>query len=242
MELSLVCPAYNESAQIYDLLRQWVQFLRDRRCSFEIVVCNDGSRDHTASELARASRDFAEVRFVYLAENQGAGFAMAEAIRASKGSIVVCIDSDGQFKIEDAFRFYSQLKDSPHLVAVIGERKKKLHAWSQALGTRVASVMANLFFGSGLPDFNCALKAVRGFKIRSFPYESKGLNYSTELSFWLVATKSPLVSVEVIQHNRVAGVSSSKFFRSSKQRFLYLSYLWWKLRLRKKKILQEHYS
>jgi len=241
MKLSLVCPAYNESAQIYSLLKNWTEFLRPKISSFEIVVCNDGSRDHTWQELNRAAKDFPEVRVVCLHQNQGAGFAMTTAIRASRGAIVVTTDSDGQFLVEDAFRFYEILCNRPDLGAIVGQRKKKLHAWSQAMGTKVASTMANIFFASDLPDFNCALKAVRGLLIRNIPFEAKGLNYSTELSFWLTAQQIPFLSVEVIQHNRVAGVSSSKFFRSAKHRFLYLIYLWLKRQLHRAKILQEFY-
>jgi glycosyltransferase involved in cell wall biosynthesis len=242
ISLSLVCPAFNESAQIYSLLKDWASFLRSKKLRFEIVVCNDGSKDHTWTEVVRASREFSEVRGINFCHNQGAGFAMSSAIRASVGAIVVCTDSDGQFKIEDAYRFYEALQARDDLIAVVGHRRKKLHAWSQAMGTRVASKMANCFFGSSFPDFNCALKAVRGFVARNYPYESKGLNYSTELSFWLASTRAPILSLEVIQHNRVAGISSSKFFRSAKHRFLYLSYLWWKLRLQRSKIIQEFYS
>jgi len=241
MKLSIVCPAFNESAQIYSLLHSWTQFLRNKVSTFEIVVCNDGSRDHTGQELNRAAKDFQEVRVVSFNQNQGAGFAMSTAIRSSLGSIVVTTDSDGQFLIEDAFRFYQILETRTDLVAVVGQRRKKLHAWSQAMGTRVASTLANLFFKSSLPDFNCALKAVRGFFIRTLPFETKGLNYSTELSFWLTAREAPLISVEVVQHNRVAGVSSSKFFRSAKHRFLYLTYLWIKRQLHLAKIIQEFY-
>ena len=72
--LSLAAPAYNESAGIEKTLIRWVEYLRGLTSveKFEIVICNDGSKDHTAEILADLSRRFPEIRPVYHGVNQGA--------------------------------------------------------------------------------------------------------------------------------------------------------------------------
>ena len=54
--LSLVFPAYNESARIGSALREALAYLDSRGIEGEVVVVNDGSRDDTL-EKAQAVAD-----------------------------------------------------------------------------------------------------------------------------------------------------------------------------------------
>lgn len=242
LEVSFVCPAYNEGQHIHELLNTWIQFLNTQKSNgaplqYEIVICNDGSKDSTKSEILKACQIHPQIRLVDLSKNQGAGYAMASAIRASVGDIVVTTDSDGQFRIDDAFTFFRKLQAQPHLDAISGIRQKKIDSFGARFGTRISSLIANFIFGSRFQDFNCALKAVRGTWARRFPYEAKGLNYSTELSFWIHLGGLRWEEETVIQYNRQSGISSVRFFKTARDRLLYLFYLWIKLKLKHHRIL-----
>src|SRR5690349_8059314 len=53
MRLSIACPAYNEAAGIREVVEHWMEFLPTipDLADFEVVVCNDGSRDDTGAIL-----------------------------------------------------------------------------------------------------------------------------------------------------------------------------------------------
>src|SRR5437867_9423157 len=82
-DISVVVPTYNQA----DLLRENLRSLVDQtlpKDSYEIVVVDDGSTDHTAAVL----REFAgPVRTVQLPANRGRSAARNEGIRHALGQI-----------------------------------------------------------------------------------------------------------------------------------------------------------
>ncbi len=117
--VTLLVPAYNEEVTICDSIRS---LLRLRYPSFEIVVCNDGSKDKTVGELLRAFhfvrveleydeqlvtapiRSFYEVRGPLPAgltrlvlidkENGGKADALNACINVARGDYVTSMDAD----------------------------------------------------------------------------------------------------------------------------------------------------
>lgn len=89
-DISVVVPTYNQA----DLLRENLRSLVDQtlpKDSYEIVVVDDGSTDHTAAVL----REFAgPVRIVQLPANRGRSAARNEGIRHALGRLVTFVDSD----------------------------------------------------------------------------------------------------------------------------------------------------
>src|SRR5438093_1209181 len=89
-DISVVVPTYNQA----DLLRENLRSLVDQtlpKDSYEIVVVDDGSTDHTAAVL----REFAgPVRTVQLPANRGRMAARNEGIRHALGRLVTFVDSD----------------------------------------------------------------------------------------------------------------------------------------------------
>ena len=103
IRLSVAAPAYNEAAGIEAVVAEWHGFLGARTdiASFEIVVCNDGSKDRTGEILDRLARQYPQVRPLHFAQNQGAAAALNAAIAATTGDWVLLIDSDGQFPVQN---------------------------------------------------------------------------------------------------------------------------------------------
>ena len=64
IRLSLAAPAYNEAAGIETVVAEWHRFLsqQDGLEEFEIMICNDGSRDRTGDILDRLTLPFPQLR------------------------------------------------------------------------------------------------------------------------------------------------------------------------------------
>ena len=59
-KLSIVMPAYNEEALIYNSIMQTLSIVEQFAPDLEIIAVNDGSKDKTKQEIARAIRDDAK--------------------------------------------------------------------------------------------------------------------------------------------------------------------------------------
>jgi len=225
IHLSLAAPAYNEAEGIEAVISDWHAYLSSQPdvSSFEIVICNDGSKDKTGDILDRLTLPFPQLKPMHFARNQGAAAALTAAIAATTGDWVLLIDSDGQFPISGFSPLLTALCQADGRAA-IGIRQKKDVAFAR-FGTWASGVLCNVVHGTNLKDFNSAFKLAWGPSLRRLGLEAKGLNYSTEITSRLL--EAGIVPVEVaIEHSpRQTGVSSMKLVRGATHRFLFVLYI-----------------
>ena len=224
--LSIAAPAYNEGQGIVPVVQHWLKYLRGRTDldSFEIVICNDGSRDDTAKKLESIASGDDRLVVIEHGVNQGAGAAVATAIAGTTSEWVLLIDSDGQFAIEN-FDVLLQGVRASGAPAAIGVRTKKLDSAFARFGSWSSGLVCNYFHGTNYRDFNSACKLVKGDLLRSLRLECKGLNYSTDVTSKLAERGVKIAEVEIVHLPRVAGTSSLRKFRGARDRFLFVLYL-----------------
>ncbi len=238
--LSIAAPAYNEADSIEAVLTNWIKFLLKQKKiikKFEIIICNDGSTDDTPDILNRLSSMYNQIRIVHSIQNRGAAAALAIAISETKYQWVLLLDSDGQFPIENFSKLWGALEKSKSLSA-IGLRKKKDTIFAR-FGTYSSGILCNIFHNSKIKDFNSALKLSWGPLLRSFHFEARGMNYSTEITSLLLRAKVNIVQVDSIHIQRAGGKSKIKFLRDAMHRFLFVLYLGLKIFLTSIKVLSE---
>ncbi len=223
--LSVAAPAYNEEAGIRAVVQSWLQFLRGASevSEFEIVVCNDGSRDSTGAVLNGLAADNPEMRVLQFGENQGAAAALTAAIAATRFNWVLLLDSDGQFPIENLRPLLAGVR-AARAPAAIGVRQKKDN-WFARFGTWASGIACNLLYGTRIRDFNSACKLVWGPLLRSLHLEAKGMNYSTEVTARLLERGVGIAEVAIEHRPRTAGTSSMRLLRGSFHRLLFVCYL-----------------
>ena len=224
--LSIAAPAYDEQEGITAVLDGWVAYLR-RSCQieqFEIVICNDGSRDATGALLDAKARQVREIRPLHLERNRGAAVALTTAIRHTRGDWVLLIDADGQFPIANLERLVCAVESSNGLAA-IGFRTVKKDGLFARFGSWASGALCNLFHGSAYRDFNSALKLVNGPLLRTLHLEARGLNYSTEITSKLLERGVRLIETEIVHLPRERGRSSFKALRGGFDRLLFVIYI-----------------
>ncbi len=223
--VSIAAPAYNESAGIERVVTDWLTYMRtvSHIESFEVVVCNDGSRDNTGALLDAMAQANPELKPVHLAQNQGAAAALTQAIKSTSKDWVLLIDSDGQFPIENLAAMVAAIGASGKLAA-IGVRQKKDTAFAR-FGTWSSGALCNLFHGTSYRDFNSAFKLVSGPLLRAITLEAKGLNYSTEITSRLLECRAEMAEVEIEHRPRIAGTSSMRLIGGSIHRFMFVFYI-----------------
>jgi len=225
LRLSVAAPAYNEADGIEAVIAEWHGFLAaaPEVAEFELVICNDGSKDRTGDILNRLTLSYPQLVPVHFQKNQGAAAALTAAIAATKGDWVLLMDSDGQFPVQALPDMLAALQRSGSRAA-IGIRQKKDVPFAR-FGSWASGYICNLVHGTRLADFNSAFKLVWGPSLRKLGLEAKGMNYSTEVTSRLL--ERGIVPVEVvIEHRpRITGVSSMKLVRGALHRFLFVIYI-----------------
>ncbi len=96
VELSIVLPAWNESANLQWLLPELEKLLNTCTESHELLVVDDGSEDSTPALMQQLVRSMPTLRYVRFARNFGKEIAMTAGLQKSRGRAVILMDSDGQ--------------------------------------------------------------------------------------------------------------------------------------------------
>ncbi len=115
--VSILVPCHNEG----DNLRETIAALDNQNYpDFEIIAINDGSTDRTPELLDELSRQYARLRVVHLAENQGKPTALRMGALASPHEFLICIDGDALLDPDATGWIMQHFVASPHVGAVTG--------------------------------------------------------------------------------------------------------------------------
>ncbi len=120
--VAFVVPAKNEGDNIFETLSRFalVDYPKEK---IEVIAVNDGSTDHTLSEMRRAAQALAtqirRVEIVDWTENRGKRAGMAEGVMRARSDIVIFIDSDS-FVEKDCVRHLVKYFSMPDVGAVSG--------------------------------------------------------------------------------------------------------------------------
>ena len=160
--LSIVIPAYNESARLPGTLRA----LTDRfgGSGTEIVVVDDGSADDTAEVARAASTPELEFTVLRLPVNRGKGAAVRTGVAATTGEVVLYMDADLATDLGGLEEFLGHLATADVVVgsrAVPGAHVHNTTALRTVMG-RTFNRMVRLIARLDVHDSQCGFKAYRG--------------------------------------------------------------------------------
>ncbi len=98
VELSIVCPLYNEQEMVPLFFQEMRAALAQLQCVYEFICVNDGSRDHTLEQLIIAKQQHPDLNITILnfSRNFGKEAALTAGIAHANGQAVIPIDADLQ--------------------------------------------------------------------------------------------------------------------------------------------------
>jgi glycosyltransferase involved in cell wall biosynthesis len=91
--VSIVIPVYNEEGILRGSVLELREKLRPFGFSYELVLCENGSRDRTVEIGKEIEADFPEVRMISIGQ-PNYGLAMKTGILAARGDVVICDEID----------------------------------------------------------------------------------------------------------------------------------------------------
>lgn len=159
--ISVVMPAYNESARLNKAIQSIAGFLASQAYDWELIIVDDGSVDGTAELARKAAEADSRIRLVKQPKNQGKGAAVKRGVYEASKPLVVFTDADQATPIEELPKFIEAAATAD---VVIGSRYLKASniVQKQPLSRRIVSRVGNLLirFSLGLPysDTQCGFK------------------------------------------------------------------------------------
>lgn len=137
-------------------------YLKSRFTSFELIVVDDGSYDHTADYVDDFSEQSPEVRLISYVPNKGKGHAVRIGMLAASGDLILFDDADGSSPIEELEKLLDSIKDGADIA--IGSRAKpdeqrtvNALAYRKYLGNTFNAIVQGLLL-PGFYDTQCGFK------------------------------------------------------------------------------------
>src|SRR3954454_20504911 len=162
MRVSFLIPAYNEAANIVEVLDRVDALPFDK----QVIVVDDGSTDGTADLVA--SRNGV---LLLRQPNRGKGAALRHAIEHIDGDIAVIQDADMEYDPAEVPKLIEPIQRGAADV-VYGSRRKggepqRAYLFWHLVGNRFLSLLTGILFNTTLSDMETGYKAFRSEILRS---------------------------------------------------------------------------
>jgi len=135
--LSVVIPVYNDQEVLQELHRRLTPVLQNIATTYEVVLVDDGSKDHSWDEILKMREKDDHIVAVKLVRNFGQQNSIAAGLHIAKGDIIVLMDSDLQDRPEDIPVLIETLEKSGVSMAIA--------QWQTRQDTWAKRTVSNLF-------------------------------------------------------------------------------------------------
>jgi dolichyl-phosphate beta-glucosyltransferase len=190
LAVSVIVPAYNEAARLPATLDALALHLATYHPAAEIIVVDDGSLDDTAAMVDARPRAAVRVVALRLPVNRGKGCAVVAGVEASRGAVVVFIDADLPYTLENLDEAV-RLVGAGDAEVALGGRDLPASSYdpsyplARQIAGRTYAALVRVALGLPFGDTQCGLKSFRRETARAlFPLLTiPGYGFDVELVY-----------------------------------------------------------
>lgn len=140
--ISIVTPCYYCEKTIKSVVDDVVKEIAPIHGDYEIILVNDGSRDHSLEVLKQIADENAHVKVIDLGKNYGQASALMCGYNHCKGDVIVTLDDDGQNDPKEVKKMIEKLDEGYD--AVFADYIKKKDTLFKKWGHDVNNAMARI--------------------------------------------------------------------------------------------------
>jgi glycosyltransferase involved in cell wall biosynthesis len=225
--ISVFFPAYNDAGTIASMVVLADRTLRKLTDDYEVIVVNDGSRDHTAQILSELEAVYPKLRAIHHPANRGYGSALRTGFASASKEWIFYTDGDAQYDVReleklvplmtadvDVVNGYKISRSDPLHRIVIGD----IYCW-----------IVRLAFGIKIRDVDCDFRLVRRVSYNRVRLNSTSGTICVEMIKSFQDAGLRFAEAPVHHYHRAYGKSQFFNFKRLFKTFRDLSRLWWRL-------------
>ncbi|RJP28953.1 MAG: glycosyltransferase family 2 protein [Candidatus Omnitrophota bacterium] len=213
MKLSIIIPAYNEEANIADVISKLEQAMLPEH---ELVVVNDHSTDNTHALVNRLATSYPNLVLVNNEKERGFANAIMCGIGNAKGDVLLPVMADLCDELQTVNKMYDKIIQGYDVVCGSRYIKGGLRQGGpkfKAMLSRLGGFTVHLLIGVPTHDIANAFKMYRKEAIKGITIYSKGFEVSMELALRAYFNGFKVTEVPTKWKEREKGKSSFKVFR-----------------------------
>ena len=158
--LSVVVPVYNDQEVLQELYRRLNPVVESLATHYEIVLVDDGSKDHSWDEIMKLREADEHIVAVKLARNFGQQNSIAAGLNVSKGDFIVLMDSDLQDRPEDIPVLIDTLLKSGTQMA-IAQWQTRQDTWAKRTVSNIFNRVSNTITAIHIEPHLGVFRAIR---------------------------------------------------------------------------------
>lgn len=205
-ELTAVIPIYNEAQSLPHFLPELVETCRTK--NWDLILVNDGSKDESASILARFA-DEPHVKVLHHKVNRGYGGALKTGLLSAQTSYVVTMDGDGQHTTSDLDAVY-QFAVRTDADMVIGSRAEMEHVnLYRELGKWLIRSFTRILVPLRVKDLNSGFKLYRTRLVKHYLHLCPdSMAFSDVITLLFLNQGHLVLETPITVRKRIGGTSS----------------------------------
>jgi len=157
---SLIIPAYNEAKRLPNTLVEIKRHLEKVDFSYEVIIVDNASTDHTKDVIGRFEHLWPELRMIDC-KIKGKGVAVKSGMLDAKGEYRAFTDADNSISIDQITDALKHFSDGEFGV-IIGSRDvkgaKHDQPWYRRIAGNIGNIIIQVLVLPGLWDTQCPMK------------------------------------------------------------------------------------
>ena len=197
MDISIVVPLFNEDESLTELAAWIDRVMQANNYSYEVIMVDDGSNDHSWQVIEDLRSKNASVRGIKFQRNYGKSAALNEGFKAATGDVVITMDADMQDSPDEIPELRKMIIEEGFDMVSGWKKKRYDNALTKNLPSKLFNATASKVSGIKLHDFNCGLKAYRNKLVKSIEVYGEMHRYIPLLAKWAGFKK---IGEKVVEH------------------------------------------
>jgi glycosyltransferase involved in cell wall biosynthesis len=238
--ISIVAPCYNEEAILNHNISEIVQYLENSdKYLWEIVIINDGSRDSTGTIADELEKGNKHIRVIHHPVNLNLGNALKTGFRNAKGEIIVVLDIDLSFAVDNIERLVDKLISETADIVIASPYMKGGKVTAVPFLRKIMSRWVNKFMRISAQDkyytFTGMVRAYRTSFIRTVNLKTRDYEINPEILYKAMILRARIIEIPAhldwTEQKKYAGKRTSSlrilrgFFSGLMSAFIFRPYI-----------------